>query len=133
MIRRPPRSTLFPYTTLFRSVYPLSGHHFSRTAYGKPYFPYDVSRLFGHYGEYLVSVVDILVFLPNMIVRKYAVCRTDEEVRQLPVLDAYLQFVTGGFQGGGPPVGFSVFLHSGFYYLLFQLSLLYAGRRECGH
>src|SRR5438270_6084026 len=23
MIRRPPRSTLFPYTTLFRSVYPL--------------------------------------------------------------------------------------------------------------
>src|SRR3712207_5169100 len=25
MIRRPPRSTLFPYTTLFRSVYPLFG------------------------------------------------------------------------------------------------------------
>src|SRR2546430_4470504 len=24
MIRRPPRSTLFPYTTLFRSTYPLS-------------------------------------------------------------------------------------------------------------
>src|SRR3712207_7980422 len=24
MIRRPPRSTLFPYTTLFRSQYPLS-------------------------------------------------------------------------------------------------------------
>src|SRR5260370_8672046 len=24
MIRRPPRSTLFPYTTLFRSVYPAS-------------------------------------------------------------------------------------------------------------
>src|SRR5260221_7654374 len=23
MIRRPPRSTLFPYTTLFRSVYPI--------------------------------------------------------------------------------------------------------------
>src|SRR5258705_13304328 len=23
MIRRPPRSTLFPYTTLFRSIYPL--------------------------------------------------------------------------------------------------------------
>src|SRR5947207_4080105 len=30
MIRRPPRSTLFPYTTLFRSgrrVQPLDGHH----------------------------------------------------------------------------------------------------------
>src|SRR2546422_11444145 len=25
MIRRPPRSTLFPYTTLFRSVYPAIG------------------------------------------------------------------------------------------------------------
>src|SRR5258707_11437035 len=26
MIRRPPRSTLFPYTTLFRSRYDLGGH-----------------------------------------------------------------------------------------------------------
>src|SRR3989442_13246723 len=26
MIRRPPRSTLFPYTTLFRSLYPVKGH-----------------------------------------------------------------------------------------------------------
>src|SRR2546430_10421999 len=27
MIRRPPRSTLFPYTTLFRSRERLAGHH----------------------------------------------------------------------------------------------------------
>src|SRR2546430_7613624 len=27
MIRRPPRSTLFPYTTLFRSRQPLDGSH----------------------------------------------------------------------------------------------------------
>src|SRR2546430_8034345 len=27
MIRRPPRSTLFPYTTLFRSLQPLSPFH----------------------------------------------------------------------------------------------------------
>src|SRR3712207_9243491 len=27
MIRRPPRSTLFPYTTLFRSVDPVRGEH----------------------------------------------------------------------------------------------------------
>src|SRR3989449_4154186 len=40
MIRRPPRSTLFPYTTLFRSPYlgreafgnPSSAHRFGRTA-----------------------------------------------------------------------------------------------------
>src|SRR2546430_8908864 len=31
MIRRPPRSTLFPYTTLFRSAYP-----FERFAFEKP-------------------------------------------------------------------------------------------------
>src|SRR5256885_7845833 len=32
MIRRPPRSTLFPYTTLFRSaVLPGPGHHARRT------------------------------------------------------------------------------------------------------
>src|SRR5260370_14263918 len=39
MIRRPPRSTLFPYTTLFRSemrdVQPLRGQ-FARHALGKP-------------------------------------------------------------------------------------------------
>src|SRR2546422_9444363 len=29
MIRRPPRSTLFPYTTLFRSVFPLVGESHS--------------------------------------------------------------------------------------------------------
>src|SRR2546422_11017143 len=30
MIRRPPRSTLFPYTTLFRSVVFLERHHIHR-------------------------------------------------------------------------------------------------------
>src|SRR3712207_7515842 len=30
MIRRPPRSTLFPYTTLFRSVEALRDHHVQR-------------------------------------------------------------------------------------------------------
>src|SRR5712672_30429 len=34
MIRRPPRSTLFPYTTLFRSILPLV-----RTASGRPVHP----------------------------------------------------------------------------------------------
>src|SRR3989449_9145157 len=31
MIRRPPRSTLFPYTTLFRSLGPRTTHHAPRT------------------------------------------------------------------------------------------------------
>src|SRR2546421_7273781 len=29
MIRRPPRSTLFPYTTLFRSIAAVTGGHFA--------------------------------------------------------------------------------------------------------
>src|SRR5256885_17016584 len=29
MIRRPPRSTLFPYTTLFRSLHPFTPPHYS--------------------------------------------------------------------------------------------------------
>src|ERR1017187_6167369 len=32
MIRRPPRSTLFPYTTLFRSLHPAIGPNFERGA-----------------------------------------------------------------------------------------------------
>src|SRR3989337_123073 len=34
MIRRPPRSTLFPYTTLFRSVFP-DREHFGRIFYNQ--------------------------------------------------------------------------------------------------
>src|SRR3712207_8173531 len=36
MIRRPPRSTLFPYTTLFRSVYALYGGGRERAAVRAP-------------------------------------------------------------------------------------------------
>src|SRR2546430_8888116 len=34
MIRRPPRSTLFPYTTLFRSDSDAGGHHLALQRYG---------------------------------------------------------------------------------------------------
>src|SRR5256885_11543037 len=36
MIRRPPRSTLFPYTTLFRSHEPLARHAALRVGPGRP-------------------------------------------------------------------------------------------------
>src|SRR2546427_9096388 len=35
MIRRPPRSTLFPYTTLFRSLQPLAAVHINNRDYKK--------------------------------------------------------------------------------------------------
>src|SRR3712207_8890063 len=41
MIRRPPRSTLFPYTTLFRSRHPGSvGSHWSRRKIRRPGPPF---------------------------------------------------------------------------------------------
>src|SRR2546427_6867783 len=33
MIRRPPRSTLFPYTTLFRSTARSKGHHIAQSSW----------------------------------------------------------------------------------------------------
>src|SRR2546429_5047815 len=35
MIRRPPRSTLFPYTTLFRSSNPIETIHVSQRGFGR--------------------------------------------------------------------------------------------------
>src|SRR5437870_9135347 len=43
MIRRPPRSTLFPYTTLFRSVY--GALRFLQVACIAPVFPLAVARI----------------------------------------------------------------------------------------
>src|SRR2546426_10564475 len=39
MIRRPPRSTLFPYTTLFRSPYSLSGTPFVASMQSAVFYP----------------------------------------------------------------------------------------------
>src|SRR5688572_30977578 len=49
MIRRPPRSTLFPYTTLFRSVIkePASAAHL----YGKPRVHLEAFTSFHHWAE----------------------------------------------------------------------------------
>src|SRR2546428_7809170 len=43
MIRRPPRSTLFPYTTLFRSSYGIEWAHASNT-------PFRLFKSFAHEG-----------------------------------------------------------------------------------
>src|SRR5258708_23005594 len=42
MIRRPPRSTLFPYTTLFRSLDPAQNNTFVDTYLG---VPFDLSKV----------------------------------------------------------------------------------------
>src|SRR2546421_9235588 len=43
MIRRPPRSTLFPYTTLFRSLSPILGRTFILT--GVEYAPAQIAAM----------------------------------------------------------------------------------------
>src|SRR3712207_7262023 len=50
MIRRPPRSTLFPYTTLFRSFYGLTGLHGAHVFVGLTLLTFATVRAFrGHF------------------------------------------------------------------------------------
>src|SRR3712207_7325115 len=44
MIRRPPRSTLFPYTTLFRSAPPAGGHLLARDEQARDHHASAVGR-----------------------------------------------------------------------------------------
>ena len=48
MIRRPPRSTLFPYTTLFRSKWVVFGHHFAAIAGAGPLVGPVIAAQFGY-------------------------------------------------------------------------------------
>src|SRR5256885_8754721 len=71
MIRRPPRSTLFPYTTLFRSDEPIGANLVRKTirqAYRRAGLPYTRSHLLRHTiarrlldgGSSLKEVADVL-------------------------------------------------------------------------
>src|SRR3989449_8148514 len=55
MIRRPPRSTLFPYTTLFRSVYLSYWVKYSANwvGSGQPYHPHEFLFLTNEDGAYI--------------------------------------------------------------------------------
>src|SRR5437667_9959503 len=82
MIRRPPRSPLFPYTTLFRSEYkaPSQG--------GPRRFPYDAYRLLSvHGGLYCVGRVPAYRNLVTLAV---------DRIRGLELLEEVFE-VDGGF------------------------------------
>src|SRR5690348_17871806 len=59
MIRQPPRATLFPYTTLFRSMLEALSQDYIRTAWAKGLVS---SRVFVHHGlrNALIPVVTVL-------------------------------------------------------------------------
>src|SRR3712207_8356454 len=59
MIRRPPRSTLFPYTTLFRSGQQKTGKKNGKDQGGEPYRPF----IEGGASSFLFAVQPVRVFL----------------------------------------------------------------------
>src|SRR5690242_21431342 len=66
MIRRPPRSTLFPYTTLFRSLFPGLRNGPTSTVAVTPGPPKPASQLY----EWPASGCDVSVTLPSESDRK---------------------------------------------------------------
>src|SRR5688572_32104571 len=59
MIRRPPRSTLFPYTTLFRSARDLTQAFFARAFEKRPFAAYDPAK--ARFRTYLKGALDHFV------------------------------------------------------------------------
>src|SRR3712207_9481240 len=83
MIRRPPRSTLFPYTTLFRSEMALAGI----TCVGEFHYLHHPPRG-GRYAD------------PNAMAEGLVQAAADAGIR-LTLLDA--RYLAGGLDGGGRP------------------------------
>src|SRR3712207_8478004 len=86
MIRRPPRSTLFPYTTLFRSVY--APNNFFKSPYMfKNYFTIAIRNFWRHKVFSLITLSGLAIGISTSLVirseehtselqsRQYLVCR----------------------------------------------------------
>src|SRR3712207_6864356 len=71
MIRRPPRSTLFPYTTLFRST--MLGQQMTLVA-----VPYQVYALTG--SSLLVGVTSVVALVPLVV---FGLLRSEEHTSEL--------------------------------------------------
>src|SRR5690554_7794092 len=68
MIRRPPRSTLFPYTTLFRSI--------KVNSFIKHYY-YEKKKYFfsSHYGRWIIRILRSEEHTSELQSRPHLVCR----------------------------------------------------------
>src|SRR3712207_8945033 len=65
MIRRPPRSTLFPYTTLFRSNLVAFAVEVAWVVFGRPGFRHDEARFVGA-GFVDHDDLDLLALVPDL-------------------------------------------------------------------
>src|SRR2546422_2709952 len=65
MIRRPPRSTLFPYTTLFRSACAVFAHVWDGGSFTSPLFAWIVA---GDFETSVVALVDPLTGVMLLVV-----------------------------------------------------------------
>src|SRR5438445_10020894 len=79
MIRRPPRSTLFPYTTLFRSVV---GHFVART---------NLHRKFLGLSQHLVGRAAVMTFTATFMVRRSEEHTSELQSRQYLVCRLLLE------------------------------------------
>src|SRR3712207_8829897 len=87
MIRRPPRSTLLPYTTLFRSGEPLEGRaHIDNPARGGPGKEHAVGAVLDHRAEALFAALHRALrseeHTSELQSRQYLVCRLLLENKQ---------------------------------------------------
>src|SRR3712207_7401185 len=110
MIRRPPRSTLFPYTTLFRSVavFPRQFHRRSsaQTRGTRPSIDRslttcqdpDVTRRNPHHsdaGRVLTQVVRSEEHTSELQSRQYLVCRLLLEKKKIQIISNLMNFISG--------------------------------------
>src|SRR2546422_2351145 len=72
MIRRPPRSTLFPYTTLFRSVlgFFISGHPLARYRVEAELFGTRTTATLGQWGDQKVRIAAVVTLVKRQISKK---------------------------------------------------------------
>src|SRR2546430_9148347 len=81
MVRRPPRSTLFPYTTLFRSAEPPSPHLKVVMLSGRV-SPDDLARtLLAGADDFLTKPVSMVQFMARL---RHADRRSEEHTSELP-------------------------------------------------
>src|SRR3712207_9597282 len=74
MIRRPPRSTLFPYTTLFRSILRLAGEALNRSDEAEELlaaYEERAAEVGARYGDPAATEVSVVRFLDGSAVRLY--------------------------------------------------------------